>query len=127
MGTGRPTARPGAVREPEVGWRQGGALWPRQAPRERGVEVIVLNADADLEALASDAVASGADAVGVAGGDGSLAVIADVALTYGVPFVAFPPVYGITSRSTWAWTGETWSAQLGAFTDGVERQINVTA
>ena len=44
--------------------------------RERGIEVIVLRRDDNLAALVDEAVADGADALGVAGGDGSLAVVA---------------------------------------------------
>ena len=58
--------------------RSGGGKAERAAVAEqaleRGVEVVVLAADANLDALVADAVARGADALGVAGGDGSLAV-----------------------------------------------------
>jgi hypothetical protein len=47
--------------------RSGGGKAARSGPakhaRERGVEVVALNPDADLEALAADAVAGGADAL----------------------------------------------------------------
>src|SRR5215468_7230531 len=47
--------------------------------REQGIEAVILAPGQDLAALAGDAVAGGADALGMAGGDGSLAVGAAVA------------------------------------------------
>ena len=44
--------------------------------RERGIRAVVLDSGQDLSELVADAVADGADALGIAGGDGSLAVIA---------------------------------------------------
>ena len=44
----------------------------------------------DLRALAEKAVAEGADALGMAGGDGSQAVVASVAAARGVPFICIP-------------------------------------
>jgi hypothetical protein len=44
--------------------------------RERRIEPVVLEPGQDLSALVADAVGRGADALGVAGGDGSLAVVA---------------------------------------------------
>jgi diacylglycerol kinase family enzyme len=58
--------------------------------RRRGIEPIVLEPGDDLRALADAAVARGADALGMAGGDGSQAVVAAVAAEHGVPFVCIP-------------------------------------
>ena len=55
--------------------------------RQLGVEVVLLQPGDDLEALARDAVARGADCLGMAGGDGSQALVADVAVRHAVPFV----------------------------------------
>ena len=44
----------------------------------------------DLAALVDEAVASGADALGMAGGDGSLAVVAAAAAAHGLPFICIP-------------------------------------
>jgi diacylglycerol kinase family enzyme len=56
----------------------------------RGIEPIVLAPGDDLRTLAQDAVARGADALGMAGGDGSQAVVADVAAAHDIPFVCVP-------------------------------------
>jgi diacylglycerol kinase family enzyme len=93
--------------------------------RELGVNVIVLRPDDDLAALVDDAVARGADALGAAGGDGSLAVVAAAALAHGLPFVCVPA----GTRNHFALdVGVDRSdlvGSLGAFTEGVERRIDV--
>ena len=93
--------------------------------RERGVETVLLGAGDDLRARALQAVADGADALGMAGGDGSLADVADVATTHGLPFVCIPAGtrnhfaldLGVDRRDV--------AGALNAFTDGVERLIDV--
>jgi diacylglycerol kinase family enzyme len=58
--------------------------------RKLGVETIPLNPGDDLAQLARDAVARGADCLGMAGGDGSQALVASVSVASGVPFVCIP-------------------------------------
>ena len=58
--------------------------------RERGIEPIILRPGDDLRKLAEDAVARGADLLGMAGGDGSQALVASVASQQGIPFVVIP-------------------------------------
>jgi diacylglycerol kinase family enzyme len=53
----------------------------------RGIDVHVLGPEDDIEALARGA---GGGALGMAGGDGSLGVIAQTALERGLPFVCIP-------------------------------------
>jgi diacylglycerol kinase family enzyme len=55
-----------------------------------GVRVHLLEPGDDPAALARAAVEGGADAVGVAGGDGSMGLVAAVAVEAGVPFVCVP-------------------------------------
>jgi diacylglycerol kinase family enzyme len=57
---------------------------------QRGIEPIVLQPGDDLRQLAEDAVARGADLLGMAGGDGSQALVASVASQHGIPFVVVP-------------------------------------
>jgi diacylglycerol kinase family enzyme len=54
---------------------------------ELGVETVMLDHGLDLEQLARDAVARGADCLGMAGGDGSQALVASIAVECGLPFV----------------------------------------
>jgi len=58
--------------------------------RELGIIPIVLHRGDDLRALAERAVAEGADVIGMAGGDGSQALVADVARQHDIPFVCIP-------------------------------------
>lgn len=78
-----------------------------------------------LAALVDQAVHRGADALGVAGGDGSLATVAAVASAHGVPFICVPA----GTRNHFALDlgvdrGDLVGA-LDAFTAGVERRIDV--
>ena len=56
----------------------------------RGVRPVRLRRGDDLRALAERAVADGADVIGMAGGDGSQALVADVAHRHDVAFVCVP-------------------------------------
>ena len=93
--------------------------------RERGIDAIVLGADDDLATLVDEAVARGADALGAAGGDGSLAVVAAAALAHDLPFVCVPA----GTRNHFALDvgvdRDDLIGSLDAFTDGVERRIDV--
>jgi diacylglycerol kinase family enzyme len=93
--------------------------------RTRGVRVVVLEPGDDLRARAVAAVTDGADALGMAGGDGSLATVATVATSHGLPFVCIPAGtrnhfamdLGVDRRDV--------VGALDAFTVGVERRIDV--
>ena len=58
--------------------------------RRRGIEPIVLQSGDDLCELAKDAIGRGADVIGMAGGDGSQALVASIAAEHGVPMVVVP-------------------------------------
>lgn len=61
-----------------------------EVARAHGIEVVLLEKGDDLRELAEAAVARGADALGMAGGDGSLAVVAQVCVDHDIPFVCIP-------------------------------------
>ncbi len=58
--------------------------------RRCGIEPVELHRGDDFRALAEAAVARGADALGMAGGDCSQAVVAAAAAEHGLPFVCIP-------------------------------------
>jgi diacylglycerol kinase family enzyme len=58
--------------------------------RARGIEPVVLGPGGDLLQLARDAVDRGADVLGMAGGDGSQALVSSVAAELGLPMVVVP-------------------------------------
>ena len=96
----------------------------RDAAQSRGVDVRFLEDGDDLQELARDA---GADVLGMAGGDGSLAAVAEVAIEQDIPFVCIP--FG--TRNHFArdlgLDRDDPIAALAAFDDGVERRIDVGA
>lgn len=60
------------------------------AARKAGIRVIMLERGDDITQLARDAIDAGADAIGAAGGDGSLGLVAAVAVERDVPFFCVP-------------------------------------
>jgi diacylglycerol kinase family enzyme len=56
----------------------------------RNIEPVVLGPGQDVVALAEAAIAGGAQLIGIAGGDGSLALVAGVAARHRVPMVVVP-------------------------------------
>ncbi|MFD1507072.1 diacylglycerol/lipid kinase family protein [Georgenia yuyongxinii] len=93
--------------------------------RALGIEIFTFGPETSLDELVADAVRAGADGLGVAGGDGSLAVVATAAVSHGLAFVCIP-----------AGTRNHFALDLGvdrrdlvgaleAFTEGVERRIDV--
>ena len=58
--------------------------------RARDIEAIPFESGDDLAALATAAIDDGADALGMAGGDGSQAAVAAVAAEHDIPFVCVP-------------------------------------
>jgi diacylglycerol kinase family enzyme len=93
--------------------------------RKRGIEPVLLEPGDDLRELAEDAVRRGADVLGMAGGDGSQALVASVAARAGVDYVCVP-----------AGTRNHFALDLGldradvvgaldAYADGLERYIDL--
>jgi diacylglycerol kinase family enzyme len=119
-----PPDRPVLFINPRSG--DGKAARARLAERARatGIETVILDPGQDLAALAGDAVAAGADVLGMAGGDGSLAVVATVAAVNAVPFVCLPA----GTRNHFALDvgvdRHDLTGALEAFAAGVERRVD---
>jgi diacylglycerol kinase family enzyme len=95
----------------------------RDAARERGITVHFLQEEDDLTEVARLA---GADILGMAGGDGSLAAVAEVAIEQDVPFVCIP--FGTRNhfaRDLGLDRDDPLGA-LAAFDDGVERRVDIS-
>ena len=58
--------------------------------RERGIEPVELEPGDDLATLVRAAVDQGADALAMAGGDGSQAIVAAIAAEHGLPYACIP-------------------------------------
>lgn len=83
-----PPRQPFIVMNPRSGGGKVGRFHLKEKAEERGAEVFVLDQPGvDVAAVARDAVARGADLLGVAGGDGTQALVAGVAAELDVPFV----------------------------------------
>jgi diacylglycerol kinase family enzyme len=105
----------------------GAAARARVAERaqEQGIEVVELSGDQDLGGLVNQAVAGGADALGMAGGDGSLAVVAAAASAHELPFICVPAgTRNHFARDLGLDPGDPAGA-LRAFGDGVEGRIDL--
>jgi len=93
--------------------------------RRRGIEPVVLVPGDDLLELANDAIERGADVIGMAGGDGSQALVATVASSRGVPHVCIPAGTRNHFALDLGLDRDDVVAALEAFTDGVERRIDL--
>jgi hypothetical protein len=119
-----PPRRPVLFINPRSGDGKAARARLAEQAREKGIEAVILAPGQDLAALAGDAAAAGADALGMAGGDGSLAVVAAVAAAHQIPFVCIPA----GTRNHFALDvgvdRHDVTGALDAFTYGVERRID---
>lgn len=91
-----------------------------------GAEVFIFGSEpVDVAAVARQAVANGADLLGVAGGDGTQSLVAGIAAEHGLPFV----VISAGTRNHFALdlglNREDPAACLGALADGVELRVDL--
>ena len=122
---------PGATRKPVLimNLRSGGGKAEQfhlvDECRRRGIEPIVLGPDDDLLSLAEDAVARGADIMGMAGGDGSQALVASVAARCGIPYVVVPAGTRNHFALDLGLDRDDVVGALDAFAGGVERVVDL--
>ena len=81
---------PVLIVNPRSGGGKAGRLDLASECKTRGIELVVLQQGDDLLGIADALVSRGADAIGVAGGDGSQALAATVASRYDLPYVCVP-------------------------------------
>jgi diacylglycerol kinase family enzyme len=93
--------------------------------RRRDVEPIVLRPGDDLLDLAERAIARGAEVLGMAGGDGSQALVATVASRRDVAHVCVPAGTRNHFALDLGLDREDVVGALDAFTDGIERRIDL--
>jgi diacylglycerol kinase family enzyme len=91
----------------------------------RGIEPVVLQPGDDLLELARSAIARGADVIGMAGGDGSQALVASVAMTADVPLVCVPAGTRNRFALDLGVDRDDVVAALEAFDAAVERRIDL--
>ncbi|MFJ3922271.1 diacylglycerol/lipid kinase family protein [Streptomyces sp. NPDC090022] len=122
-----PPERPFLIMNPRSGGGKVGSFHLREKAEALGAEVVLLDPDhpQDVADLARRAVDRGADLVGVAGGDGTQALVAGVAAERNVPFLVvsagtrnhFAMDLGLDRRDP--------AACLDALTDGVELRVDL--
>jgi diacylglycerol kinase family enzyme len=91
----------------------------------RGVEPVLLREGDDLVRLAVSAIEDGADVIGMAGGDGSQALVATVASQHDVPYVCVPAGTRNHFALDLGLDRDDVVGALDAFTDGVERRVDL--
>jgi diacylglycerol kinase family enzyme len=91
---------------------------------EMGVETVLLDRGLDLAELARDAIARGADCLGMAGGDGSQALVASIAHEHDIPFVCISAGTRNHFAQDLGFDKEDPRKGMEAFRDGVERFID---
>ncbi|MEV7445389.1 diacylglycerol kinase family protein [Streptomyces sp. NPDC091204] len=119
--------RPFLIMNPRSGGGKVERFHLAERARALGAEVVVLDParQQDVAELAREAVRAGADLLGVAGGDGTQALVAGVAVEHDLPFV----VISAGTRNHFAMDlgldRQDPSTCLDALTDGVELRIDV--
>jgi diacylglycerol kinase family enzyme len=122
-----PPRRPFLIMNPRSGGGKVERFHLAERARELGAEVVLLDGPGpvDVAALARQAVADGADLLGVAGGDGTQALVAGIAAEHGLPFM----VISAGTRNHFAMDlgldREDPARCLDALTDGVELSLDL--
>ncbi|MFF2773981.1 diacylglycerol kinase family protein [Streptomyces sp. NPDC058052] len=122
-----PPARAVLIMNPKSGGGKVGRFGLVERAEELGARVVLLDpsAPADVAALAREAVTEGADLLGVAGGDGTQALVAAVAAEHDLPFL----VVSAGTRNHFAMDlgldRSDPSRCLDALTDGEELRVDL--
>jgi diacylglycerol kinase family enzyme len=122
-----PARRPYLIMNPKSGGGKVEKFDLKRKAEERGAEVFLIDGSepVDVAKVAREAVAQGADLLGVAGGDGTQALVAGIAAEHGLPFV----VISAGTRNHFALdlglNRDDPSACLGALSDGVELRVDL--
>ena len=122
-----PAAHPYLIMNPKSGGGKVGKFDLKRKAEELGAEVFLMDGPepVDVAEVARTAVAKGADLLGVAGGDGTQALVAGVAAEHGLPFM----VITAGTRNHFALDlgldRDDPAACLSALSDGVELRVDL--
>jgi diacylglycerol kinase family enzyme len=118
-------SRPVLFFNPRSGGGKASSFHLVDAARARGIVPIELGTGEDLRELVEGAIEDGADALAMAGGDGSQAIVAEIAARRGLPYACVPA----GTRNHFALDlGVDRSDVVGAldaFVDGGERRVDL--
>ena len=122
-----PARHPYLIMNPKSGGGKVEKFDLKRKAEDLGADVFLIGGPepVDVAQVAREAVAKGADLLGVAGGDGTQALVAGVAAEHGLPFM----VISAGTRNHFALDlgldREDPSACLGALSDGVELRVDL--
>ncbi|MEU2597319.1 diacylglycerol kinase family protein [Streptomyces hirsutus] len=134
LAPGRTASEQAVVTAPRAPWilmnpRSGGGKVGRfqlaEKARAAGCRVVLLDAGQDVTELARQAVAEGADLLAVAGGDGTQALVAEVAARHDLPFMVIPAGTRNHFALDLGLDRDDPAAALQALSDGVELRIDL--
>ncbi|MFD7446582.1 diacylglycerol/lipid kinase family protein [Streptomyces sp. NPDC059909] len=119
--------RPFLIMNPRSGGGKVQRFGLKEKAERAGAKVALLDPDrrVDVAALARTAVAEGADLLGVAGGDGTQALVAGVAAEHGIPFLVVPAGTRNHFALDLGLDRDDPPASLDALTDGVELRVDL--
>jgi diacylglycerol kinase family enzyme len=120
-----PPRRPVLLINPRSGDGKAARVALADRARERGIEPVVLGPGDDLATLILTALDKGADALGMAGGDGSLAPVAAAAAERDLPFICLPAGTRNHFALDLGIARHDLLGALDAFTDALERRIDL--
>lgn len=120
-----PPRRPVLFVNPRSGGGAASRAGVAERARERGIKVVILDSGQSLARYVDEAVDQGADALGMAGGDGSLAVVAAAAAAHGLPFICVPAGTRNHFALDLGVDRHDVAGALDAFSDAVERRIDL--
>ncbi len=126
-GTAEPARRGVLIINPRSGGGKATRFNLPEEARKRGLRHVLLEPGDDLRELATKAVTDGADVIGMAGGDGSQATVAGVAMQHDVAHVCVPAGTRNHFALDLGLDRDDVVGALDAFTDGVERRIDLAS
>jgi len=120
-----PPQRPVLFYNPKSGGGKAERFRLAEQAASRGIEAIELTPGTDLRVLVSRAVEDGADALAMAGGDGSQAVVAAIAAEHDLPYACIPAGTRNHFALDLGVDRDDVVGALDAFADGGERRVDL--
>jgi diacylglycerol kinase family enzyme len=120
-----PPAHPVLFFNPRSGGGKAERFGLAEEAARRGFATVELRAGDDLESLVRAAVADGADGLAMAGGDGSQAVVAEIAAELDLPYACIPAGTRNHFACDLGIDRDDVAGALDAFVDGGERRVDL--
>ena len=121
----RPPQRPFLFYNPKSGGGKAARYRLAEEARARGIEAIELAPGTELAGLVRHALDAGADALAMAGGDGSQAIVAAISAEHGLPYACIPSGTRNHFALDLGVDRDDVVGALEALVDGVERVVDL--